>query len=217
MEIQNYNNYYLVLDFEANCSGDNKKDHEIIEFPCIVVNSATGEIKAEFRTFVRLVNHDKLSEFAKDLTGITDEQVNSGISWADSLVAFEKWCHDNNIDSNATIVTCGDWDLGTMLPRQLNITKTKLSPFLTELFGKWHNVITSFKDHYKNDKRKGLARMLEQLDLSLDGKHHSGIDDCKNIVKICQNLLKNGVDITKPNNKKRGCFGNVASWFRNLF
>ena len=83
--------YYLVLDFEANCSADQVKDHEIIEFPCILIDSKTGSTISEFRSFVKLVNFDKLSDFIKDLTHITDEQVNTGLSWSDCLKAFQNF------------------------------------------------------------------------------------------------------------------------------
>lgn len=67
--------FYLVMDFEANCSGDNTRDHEIIEFPAVLVKSATGDVVDEFHSFVNLVKHKQLSDFIKELTHITDEQV----------------------------------------------------------------------------------------------------------------------------------------------
>ena len=36
----------------------------------------------------------------------------------------------------------------------------------------------------------GMARMLKVLRLTLHGRHHSGIDDCKNITQIVVTLLK---------------------------
>src|SRR5438045_1672584 len=115
-----YKPYYLVLDFEANCSGKNQKDHEIIEFPAVLVNAKNGTIISEFRYFIQTNSGRKLSTFIKELTHITEEQVRNGLTFMQALKEFEKWCHQNQISKKSTtIVTVGDWDLKTMLPRQL--------------------------------------------------------------------------------------------------
>ncbi len=40
-----------------------------------------------------------------------------------------------------------------------------------------------------------MKTMLHDLKLELDGKHHSGIDDSKNIAKILEELAKTNVDL----------------------
>jgi inhibitor of KinA sporulation pathway (predicted exonuclease) len=194
----NSKEFYLVIDFEANCSSENARDHEIIEFPAVLVNAKTGETVSEFRKFVKMVNHKKLSEFIKDLTHITDEEVSNGLEWGVCLFEFEVWCHQNDITpDNTTIVTCGDWDLKTMLANQLNLTQTKLTYFLNHLFGCWNNVKIEFMK--KTSNRGGMAEMLKVLDLELTGHHHSGIDDCRNIAKICHKLTTMECDVSQPN------------------
>lgn len=122
--------FYLVLDFEANCSGENTRDHEIIEFPAVLVRSDTHSIVDEFRSFVNLVKHKQLSEFIKQLTHITDEQVNAGLEWNKCLFEFEMWCKKHSLTSaNCAVVTCGDWDLKTMLPNQLGELAHELQTF----------------------------------------------------------------------------------------
>ena len=191
--------FYMVIDFEANCSSEFHRDHEIIEFPAVLVNSKTGETVSEFRKFVKLVNHNNLSDFIKNLTHITDEDVNNGLDWKVCLVEFEKWCHDNNVtDRNTTVVTCGNWDIQSMLTRQLHITKTNQSPFLKKLFSCWNNVKTSYAISTQKSPT-GMDRMLQELNLDLVGHHHSGIDDCRNIARICHELTKLGHDMTTPN------------------
>ena len=37
-----------------------------------------------------------------------------------------------------------------------------------------------------------MASILKNMDIPLDGKHHSGIDDARNIAKICIKLVQNG-------------------------
>lgn len=190
--------FYMVIDFEANCSNSNARDHEIIEFPAVLVNAKTGRTVAEFRSFVYLVKTRKLSEFIKQLTHITDEQVKSGVDWHACLMNFEEWCHKNNVTpSNTMVATCGDWDLKTMLPTQLKITKTVLSKYLNELFGRWCNVKMQYQKCL-NKRAGGMDKMLDELGLKLTGHHHSGIDDSRNIVKICRELMKRKTDVTEP-------------------
>ena len=47
--------YLLILDFEANCSNNNTRDHEICEFPVVLLDIETKTIVDEFRTFVKPV------------------------------------------------------------------------------------------------------------------------------------------------------------------
>jgi len=43
-----------------------------------------------------------------------------------------------------------------------------------------------------------MAGMLSKLQLTLDGQHHSGLDDCRNITKIVVKMVEMGclLDIT---------------------
>ncbi len=189
---------YLVMDFEANCSGEQFRDHEIIEFPAVLIDARTGAIIAEWHSFVQMATHKKLSNFIKDLTHITDQQVLAGRSWTATMTDFEKWCREMDLTpERTTVITCGDWDLKTMLPQQLERTKTKLSPFLHALFGAWTNI----KVYYSKAmgvRAPGMDGMLKEFGIELTGHHHSGIDDSRNIAKICQQLVERGYDITQP-------------------
>jgi inhibitor of KinA sporulation pathway (predicted exonuclease) len=202
---------YLVLDFEANCSDNQVRDHEIIEFPGVLVNADSGVIVSEFRTFVKMITHKHLSDFIKNLTHITDEEVQNGLSWTDSLVAFEQWCKNFSVTpENTTVVTCGDWDLKTMLANQLTISRTKLSPFLNELFGCWTNMKVSYRNAFGNERMIGMDAMLQELGIPLIGHHHSGIDDCRNIAKICRVLNTKGTHVEIPNKIRE-----VPFWYDN--
>lgn len=52
-------------------------------------------------------------------------------------------------------------------------------------------------DFYQKEAR-GMARMLNLLRIPLEGNHHSGLDDAKNITKVLQQIIRHGcvVDIT---------------------
>ena len=49
------------------------------------------------------------------------------------------------------------------------------------------NLKSAFKQVYKD--RIGMAAALRKLDLPLEGTHHRGIDDARNIARIAQKLI----------------------------
>ena len=59
---------------------------------------------------------------------------------------------------------------------------------------KWINIKTYFQATV-GKKGYGMKTMLNDLKLELDGRHHSGIDDSKNITKILEELAKRNIDL----------------------
>lgn len=181
--------YYLVLDFEATC--DDKKPpipQEIIEFPVLKVNATTMETEATFHSYVQPTVHPKLTPFCTQLTGITQEMVNGKPPLLEVLDMFDQWMAKEgllNDDVNVCFVTCGDWDLKTMLPGQCKHLRVDVAPY----FKKWLNIKKAFSK-IRGSRAISMVDMLNKLGLTLDGRHHSGIDDSKNIAKILKELLK---------------------------
>ena len=186
--------FLLVLDFEANCSKQSERDHEICEFPAVLLD-LSGNIVEEFRTFVKPVRIPKISPFIHELTGISDAAVASGMTWAEALNAFDRWCNDRGVHArNTVVVTCGDWDLKTMLVRQHKICGTHASqPIrLRQLFARWTNVKLTYATFKQRRELVGMDAMLGDAGLQLMGRHHSGIDDCRNIAALCRYLMQHG-------------------------
>lgn len=195
--------YIIVLDFEANCSKQRVRDHEICEFPCVLLDTTTKRVVDEFRTFVHPVHHRKISDFINGLCGITTKQMYSGVGWSEAMDMFENWCEKNKLDKqNAIIVTCGDWDLKEMYPRQLMLTNTIYSvpTRMKELFEDWCDIKQIHREYREYPKCMGMKRMLEDVELELIGRHHSGIDDCRNTARLCVFLIEKGCILryTKP-------------------
>eukprot|EP01102_Stenamoeba_stenopodia_P008713 TRINITY_DN2534_c0_g1_i1.p1 TRINITY_DN2534_c0_g1~~TRINITY_DN2534_c0_g1_i1.p1 ORF type:complete len:104 (+),score=5.89 TRINITY_DN2534_c0_g1_i1:408-719(+) len=83
-------------------------------------------------------------------------------------------------------VTCGDWDLGKMLPLQCE--RENLTLPVTYKRG-FVNVKKHFSVFYRT-RMKGMDGMLKDLKLPLLGRHHSGIDDCRNITRILHRMME---------------------------
>jgi inhibitor of KinA sporulation pathway (predicted exonuclease) len=113
--------YLAVLDFEATC-WDNSNYHEIIEFPTVIVDVKTRKIVDRIEQFVR----PTVRPFCHKLTTITQAQVDGDVSLAEALKAHEKY-------PNSIFVTCGDWDLKTMLPQDAARNKLKVPPLYRPL------------------------------------------------------------------------------------
>lgn len=186
--------YLLVLDFEATCNAPvQTSPQEIIEFPVLMLNLVTWKIEATFHCFVKPYIHPTLSAFCTELTGITQNQVDSAPSLVDVLAMVEKWLDANCLGltpgsgkRSFLFCTCGSWDMNA-LQREC---RSKGIPV-----PRWSRSFCNIKTIYQEvvgAHGKGMAAMLSSLKLRLDGKHHSGIDDSKNIAKIAVELLNRG-------------------------
>ena len=203
-------NHFLVLDFEATC--DHKSNppfgpSEIIEFPVIKVCSRTFSVQSVFHTFVRPTANPILKPFCTQLTGMVQEDVDGAPTLLETLKRFDDWMREEklvtemidateNDDSgvvdrtqlgrrNFVFVTCGDWDLGKLLPSEC----ARLGIAVPPCFRSWVNLKVSFSNSHGKWAR-GMQHMLDELDLPLQGRPHSGIDDCGNITQILKALAE---------------------------
>lgn len=176
---------YVVLDFEATCWKDND-DHEIIEWPMLLLDFKYKNIREEFFTFVKPKNNPVLSDFCKELTGITQEQVDGGISFEAALSQALKWLEETKKKYyyvRTTFLICGNWDLEKMLPMEMKNHNIEASKEM-EVFTKWINIKDLFKKRFPDAQKPSMPDMLAKLELPLVGRHHRGIDDCRNLAQI---------------------------------
>jgi len=184
--------YYCILDFEATCE-ENKKIYpqEIIEFPTILLNAKTLQIESEFHYYVKPTANPVLSPFCKELTGIQQDWVDKGILLQDAIEKYDTWLQEHQLFKNKepifAFVTCGDWDLKSCLTNQCKDQKIRKPIY----FSKWVNIKKEFSNFYQSGFGD-MVKMLNRMNIPLEGRHHSGIDDCKNITKIVQRMLQDG-------------------------
>ena len=190
--------YLIVLDFEATCdSPERPSPQEIIEFPSVLLTTKTLEVVDTFEAFVRPYHHPVLSPFCRALTGIRQEEVDRGSLFNDVLAEHLAWLNSHGLPltedaagPSYTFVTCGDWDLATMLPAQCHaaVPPIDLVPWP---YRRWINIKRVFRA-VCGQKPNGMTGMLRALGLDLIGRHHRGIDDCHNIARIVRALLERG-------------------------
>lgn len=188
-----YVDYYIVIDFEATCQEVNPEGfyHEIIEFPAILLKAATLEIVSEFHCYCRPTKNPILTDFCKNLTGISQAQVDSSPTFETVLRRFDEWLNKQVTPKEKfCIATDGPWDLNKFLQQQCKNLKIEI-PFY---FHRWVNVRKHFYNFYKVHQ-VNVELMLHHLGMEFEGRPHSGIDDARNIARILIQLKKDGADM----------------------
>ena len=106
---------------------------------------------------------------------------------------FLKWLEKYDLPGKraAIFVTCGDWDLNSMLPSQCHLSKIKLP----DCFKSWINIKQEFQriaEVIINRSENDLTQMLNEFGLKHAGKLHSGKDDVRSIELVVRELCARG-------------------------
>lgn len=186
-EVKQHFNYLLVIDFESTCKKYEKMEpQEIIEFPCAAVSTKTWNTENVFHEYIKPKVHPQLTSFCTDLTGIIQDMVDNQPHFPEVFDKFCKWLEKHNYfkeGNDCAFVTCGDWDLKSMLPAQCELDNIPLP----DHFQKWINIKDTFCEATQYYPRS-LKDMLTFLKIPLQGRLHCGINDVENIVKVIQTL-----------------------------
>jgi inhibitor of KinA sporulation pathway (predicted exonuclease) len=174
----------LVIDVESTCweppeVQPKNEISEIIEIGIAVVNVKDLQIVKNASIIVR-PQRSKLSKFCTKLTTLTQEFVDKGCDYQEAMDILRK----EYDASNRTMVSWGDYDR-KMFERNCRDYDCKYP------FGPRHlNLKNCFTLFHGLAKEPGLDAALEHLRMPLEGTHHRGIDDAKNIAKIFINTIK---------------------------
>ena len=182
---------YIIVDLEATCINPRSDDFisEIIEIGAVKIEN--DKITDTFNIFVKPTINPILSDFCKELTSITQKDVDNGMSRKEALLSFIDFCKDSNY-----ILSWGGYD-----KNQLRKECERIS-LKTDWLSNHRNLKLYFSDLLGKSKQFGMERALSIAGLPLDGTHHRGIDDAKNIAKIFLKYEKDWDFTKKLENKK---------------
>ena len=190
--------YLLVLDFEATCADRSSPEpfelglQEIIELPVALVELRSLQVIDQFGTFVRPTLQPALTAFCTDLTSIEQSDVSGAPEIGDAMAALEEWMASHGADAgNSCVVTCGDWDLLRMWPKQAGHLPALKTP---AVFKRWCNIKKVYQEAM-GSKPGGMMNMLSGLGIRHVGRHHRGADDVLNIAAIAIRLLELGAAV----------------------
>lgn len=167
----------LIIDLEATCWEDRPprgQESEIIEIGVCIMNTKTGKISQNEGILVK-PQYSKVSPFCTQLTSITQDMLDEeGILLEDALDILREEYGSEDL----TWASYGNYDLN-MLKRQTDRFRTDYP-----LSDDHINVKTLFAQLHPFRKSVGMDKALQLLKLPLEGTHHRGVDDVKNIAKI---------------------------------
>ena len=172
---------YIVVDLEATCwEGVRSPDTEIIEIGAVMLASSQGPTTSDFGAFVRPVVHPRLSDFCRELTSIRQEDVDGADPFPAVLRRLRTW-----IGTGAfTLCSWGGYDLN-----QLRNDSRRHGLQLPPTFERGHTNLKKEFARVFGVKSCGMARALEIAGLPLEGTHHRGADDARNIARLALLVL----------------------------
>ena len=176
------NTKVIVVDVESTCWDGyppRGQKSEIIEIGICLLNTQTGEITKSKGILVYPEN-STVSKFCTQLTTLTQDMLEeNAISFEEACEILEKeydstnlpWASYGFYDKKMFEQQCRDY--GVNYPFSETHTNVK------DLFAKKH----------KLPKGVGMDKALKTLNIPLEGTHHRGVDDAKNIAKILRTLI----------------------------
>jgi len=164
---------YVVIDLEATCDrrGFPRDSMEIIEIGAVLVDGASLAPVSEFQTFVRSVVRPRLTAFCTELTSIQQADVDAVPRFPEALAALTAWMPQPHV-----FASWGAYDRNQFAQDARRHT-------VALPFGEHLNVKAAFARATGN-RPMGMKRALRVAGLPLDGTHHRGIDDARNIAKL---------------------------------
>ncbi len=176
--------HLMIMDLEATCSDDlsiPKVEMEIIEIGAVMVKRSNFEILSEFQTLIKPVRHPRLTKFCTDLTTITQEDVDAAPDFASAIQQFSQWLSQFE---NYVFCSWGQFDR-KQLDQDCLFHKIA-NPLQVEHF----NIKYFFSVNQNLKKQYGMAKALRRAQIELEGTHHRGLDDAKNMVKLLPLFLE---------------------------
>ena len=167
---------YIVFDLEATCwNGHAPTDiQEIIEIGAVMIDEY-GEAKKEFNSFVKPKLAPTLSMYCKELTNISQEQVNRAENYDEVIYDFQNWI---DLEEDYLLCSWGKFDKQMLFE----------NGDLYGLDNQWVHLHIDMKKQYQKINRLkreiGLQWALGREEFEFEGIPHRAISDALNTAKI---------------------------------
>jgi len=174
----------IIIDLEATCwqsTAPAGQENEIIEIGLAVLDAKTGKITQNKGILIK-PQRSSVSPFCTELTTITQDVLDQkGISFEEAINLLKDEYNPNLY----TWASYGQYDLN-MLKKQCKSFNVPYPMGVQHI-----NVKVSFAEKFGLQKPTAMNGALQVLNIPLEGTHHRGIDDAKNIAKILHWCLMN--------------------------
>ena len=168
---------YIIYDLEATCWDGNPKElvKETIEIGAVLLNEY-GEELGSFEKFVKPIINPFLSPFCKNLTTITQEDVNRAKKFPEVIEEFKEWA--DIYDEDYLLCSWGNFD------RKQFIRDCKLHRLEYDWCNEHINIKRQYRELNRLHRPIGLAKAVKKEGFEFEGQQHRGIDDAINLAKI---------------------------------
>ena len=169
--------HFLVIDLEATCDDQRRipsSQMEIIEIGAVLCDPDTLQPVGEMQTFIKPVRHPLLTPFCTQLTTITQADVAGAPGFLEAIRKLARFIDGRDV----LFCSWGDYDR-RQFEQDARYHKVSL-PFR----GGHLNLKKRFSEELGDEKRYGMAGALARVGLPLQGTHHRGIDDARNIARL---------------------------------
>ena len=174
----------VVIDVESTCWNgkyeQGRQQNEIIEIGVCAINLTTMSPEKSEGILVS-PQKSTVSRFCTDLTTITQEMLDKdGIAFHEACSILSSKYNTNN----RAWMSWGDYDR-RQFDRQCKQCNIQYP------FGPTHiNMKNLFAVNMSLSREVGMDAALGMLKMDLEGTHHRGVDDARNIAKIACKVLK---------------------------
>lgn len=162
------NRLRIIFDLESTCWEDKDfqaANSEIIEIGAVKFNCKSFELVDKFQTFVKPLYYTELSDYCKNLTSITQADIDTAPSFATAYWHFMSWAGDCPL-----FIGWGESD-GAELAKACKQHSIECFPARKYLNGK------QLYTYFTGIRGGGLKKRVTTAGLQFQGTQHRGIDD----------------------------------------
>lgn len=178
----------VICDLEATCWEDGAspaiEEMETIEIGCVLSDFA-GNVIDEFSAFVQPIQNPILSPFCKQLTHISQNDVDLAPLFEDAMQLLDAWCAGRQ----AFWASWGNYDRRLLLNQEHRTQSNSLFTKLPHV-----NLKKAWRRSVRNRSHSGLQAALDFHGIGFDGTPHRAICDAKNAARLLPFIQRTEID-----------------------
>ncbi|MED5609741.1 exonuclease domain-containing protein [Pseudomonas sp. JH-2] len=172
--------HWLVIDLEATTEegGWPVEEMEIIEIGATLVAAADGREQDHFQRFVRPQRRPLLTSFCRELTHISQADVDGAAPLAEVWPQFERWLAQHS-PRLAGWASWGDYDRHQL---ELEWRNQRIASHLSQV--PHLNLKQRFAQARQLKRPVGLNTALQLAGLHFQGQQHRALEDARNTARL---------------------------------
>lgn len=177
--------HWVLYDLEATCwEKYSSQKMETIEIGAYLLDTRYFTVVDKFHSFVKPILNPVLSDYCKELTKITQENIDTAENFPTVYSKFVSWASQVGVRSEQPIALLASWgcyDYGQLI-KDCMLHKIKFQ------FKHEHiNVKGMFSD-FTGSGMVGLNEALALRQMNFEGQPHNAIDDVRNTYRILKEI-----------------------------